>query len=1103
MGRTATVHFVPLRNCLCNLPLSLHAPLAQRGVAPQSLAVHLSFRSTSSNAPHSIYLGWTGLPASVPPVQINQRGNAPSHDRIEIDPQFANMLNVGLAEGMLVNIELLRELPSASTVNVTPLSADDWEILETNAEFVEMFLLNQVRAVKDGMVVGCWVGGTNLVRFVVDSVSPPASPTLLLTSSTELIVAPKTRHAPAPASSKLHDLATPSSTSTSTPASSHSEWAQTARQLLRLLPLELAPSELTTAPENERPGEDALLVSPDLARRVRRAFPLGKITLSWFARPASAEAGGKKGGQDGAAPAGAEEGTAGGSAAAGEGAARPVMADVRVYESAAVASGHAWIGEEVRREIGFKGSEGEFELLRIAAPLSSQAKKARAKEQQAAASPAASTTTSPRMNGTLRPSMHQNLPPPSRSSQQQQPNGLSSSPSKPLPSLSSLPSTSSYSSLPVLAGIDTQLAALESHIVNSLAARTLARPGKGESAPGVLVTGASGAGKTALVKAMAKAMERDSRVLAHTIYVDCAKHADERLPVLKGRFKDWFDEACWHAPSVLVLDNLDRMLAAEVEHADSFPAVHLANTFLSLALPALASRPVILIATAQGSTSLHPLLTTTHLLGETVSLRGPNKTARRDILSALIAAKTSSSSSSSPDQPQQNTLTASSSLNPASVAAITEGYLPADLRDLVDRAVHQAAIRTMRDGESTLSLTPDDFHVAQSGFIPLSLRDVKLQKSEVQWADIGGLHEARKTLRETLEWPTKYGAIFAGCPLRLRSGLLLYGYPGCGKTLLASAVAKECGLNFISVKGPEILNKYIGASEKSVRDLFDCAQAAKPCILFFDEFDSIAPKRGHDSTGVTDRVVNQMLTQMDGAEGLDGVYVLAATSRPDLIDPALLRPGRLDKSILCDMPSASDRLEIMRSAARKIHLSPSVDLSTLASQTAGYSGADLQAVIYNAHLDAIHAQLSASEEAEKEEGEGKENRRRGGGNGEEGEVKYVAIGGEEGEKVLSRAEQASVNKRLELILGAMKEQQRQAAKAKKPAAATATPASRAPTYVEDHHLQKSLSSTRPSVPAEELARLRRIYNEFVSGRSANGLPSGEATDEIGGRATLM
>lgn len=155
-----------------------------------------------------------------------------------------------------------------------------------------------------------------------------------------------------------------------------------------------------------------------------------------------------------------------------------------------------------------------------------------------------------------------------------------------------------------------------------------------------------------------------------------------------------------------------------------------------------------------------------------------------------------------------------STVNPAAISTLTEGYLPADLRDLVDRAIHQAAIRGEEDA---LRLTDDDFKQAQTGFVPLSLREVKLQKAEVQWSDIGGLHETRRVLRETLEWPTKYGPIFANCPLRLRSGLLLYGFPGCGKTLLASAVANECGLNFISVKGPEILNKYIGASEKSVR----------------------------------------------------------------------------------------------------------------------------------------------------------------------------------------------------------------------------------------------------------------------------------------------
>ena len=220
------------------------------------------------------------------------------------------------------------------------------------------------------------------------------------------------------------------------------------------------------------------------------------------------------------------------------------------------------------------------------------------------------------------------------------------------------------------------------------------------------------------------------------------------------------------------------------------------------------------------------------------------------------------------------------------LAGETDGYMPGDLILLVSRARNEALIRAVSETSAqkdldVVQLGRADFNSALKGFTPASLRNVTLQTSTTRFDSIGGLRETRRVLLETLQYPTKYAPIFAQCPLRLRSGLLLYGFPGCGKTLLASAVAGECGLNFISVKGPEILNKYIGASEKSVRDLFERASAARPCVLFFDEFDSIAPKRGHDSTGVTDRVVNQMLTQMDGAEGLEGVYVLAATRRVD------------------------------------------------------------------------------------------------------------------------------------------------------------------------------------------------------------------------------
>ncbi len=186
--------------------------------------------------------------------------------------------------------------------------------------------------------------------------------------------------------------------------------------------------------------------------------------------------------------------------------------------------------------------------------------------------------------------------------------------------------------------------------------------------------------------------------------------------------------------------------------------------------------------------------------------------------------------------------------------------------------------------------------------LPLaSLASMELLKVDTSFSDIGGLKEAKQAVKEALELPSRYAALFQG--RRGSSGLLLYGPPGCGKTLIASAIGKECGMNLISVKGPELLSKYIGQSEQNVREAFEKAAIAQPSVLFFDEFDSIVPRRGSGSTGVTDRLVNQFLCYLDGVEGRGGVYVVAASSRPDHIDPALLRPGRLDKHVFCGLPS--------------------------------------------------------------------------------------------------------------------------------------------------------------------------------------------------------
>ncbi|OQR70525.1 peroxisome biogenesis factor 1-like [Tropilaelaps mercedesae] len=255
-----------------------------------------------------------------------------------------------------------------------------------------------------------------------------------------------------------------------------------------------------------------------------------------------------------------------------------------------------------------------------------------------------------------------------------------------------------------------------------------------------------------------------------------------------------------------------------------------------------------------------------------------------------------------------------------------------------------------------------------AGLTPVSLRGLSVERGAAshgrsehasRWDAVGALEEQKELLREIFLWPIRYPELVAQCPIRPVSGLLLYGMPGTGKTLLASCVAHEADLNFITVQGPELLSKYIGASEQAVRDVFLRAKSAAPCVIFFDEFDSMAPRRGHDSTGVTDRCVNQLLTLLDGVEtDASGVAVLAATSRPDLIDPALLRPGRLDRSIECPQPpDAVSRLSILRALSERLSapLSPEArkDLEEIARRTDGFTGADLQALLFNAQLAAF------------------------------------------------------------------------------------------------------------------------------------------------------
>jgi peroxin-1 len=714
--------------------------------------------------------------------------------------------------------------------------------------------------------------------------------------------------------------------------------------------------------------------------------------------------------------------------------------------------------------------------------------------------------------------------------------------------------------IPNLVGIDPLIEKLQSHLTHSSS---------------VLLTGGLGAGKSNCAQLLAHQLRTD--YLFNTIYFPCRKLVTDetRVSTIKETLNRLFSAAAWGARSggnaIVILDDLDKLCPVETELQvgnDNGRSRHVSESIISIVRQYCSvDTGVVLLATAQAKESLNNVIIGGHIVREIVSLKAPNKDGRRKVLEMLAhkdekpqppqlakpnghafppsptTSRPSTAHRSQPSNgsihhkagPEEDGFVVDPSIDFLDLAGQTDGYMPGDLVLLTSRARNEALIRSVTDDSSSTSeyLTREDYTSALTGFTPASLRNVTLQSSTTTWESIGGLLETRQILLETLQYPTTYAPIFAQCPLRLRSGLLLYGYPGCGKTLLASAVAGECGLNFISVKGPEILNKYIGASEKSVRDLFERAEAARPCVLFFDEFDSIAPKRGHDSTGVTDRVVNQLLTQMDGAEGLSGVYVLAATSRPDLIDPALLRPGRLDKSLLCDMPALEERIDILKAVICKLHLAPSLlstgsegeNLREIAQRTEGHSGADLQAVVYNAQLEAIHDALGDSELGDPtksgNDAKNSSNSNTSGSNKESRIPSFTHFRFGDPNSAPDPSKPLPSSQLTERALIAQKitalqtlrrkqkqmqqqQQQRPGSKAGQEDNETGKEGEgeRTEPQIAWKHIESSLASTRSSISRQERRRLEGIYREFVVGRNGE-MPSGQGGSEIGGRSSLM
>ncbi|MDN5358926.1 MAG: transitional endoplasmic reticulum ATPase, partial [Candidatus Diapherotrites archaeon] len=252
-----------------------------------------------------------------------------------------------------------------------------------------------------------------------------------------------------------------------------------------------------------------------------------------------------------------------------------------------------------------------------------------------------------------------------------------------------------------------------------------------------------------------------------------------------------------------------------------------------------------------------------------------------------------------------------------------------------------------------LKVTRKDFEEALKEVKPSALREVFVEVPSVHWEDVGGLEDVKAKLREAVEWPLRFRESFEAMGIKPPKGILLYGPPGTGKTLLAKAVATESEANFISVKGPEVLSKWVGESERAIREIFTKARQAAPCVVFIDEIDAIAPRRGGEENHVTDRIVNQLLTEMDGISELKDVVVIAATNRPDIVDPSLLRPGRFDRIIYVPPPDENARLEILKVHTRNVPLAEDVDLETIARETENYTGADLEALVREAALTAL------------------------------------------------------------------------------------------------------------------------------------------------------
>jgi transitional endoplasmic reticulum ATPase len=464
---------------------------------------------------------------------------------------------------------------------------------------------------------------------------------------------------------------------------------------------------------------------------------------------------------------------------------------------------------------------------------------------------------------------------------------------------------------------------------------------------GVLLYGPPGTGKTLLAKAVANESDANfTSIQGPEIVSKFVGEAEERL-------RDIFKSAEENAPSIIFIDEIDA-IAPKREEVVGEVEKRIVAQLLTLMDGLKGRGKVVVIGATNRPNALDPALRRPGRFDREIELGVPDKKGRKEIL-----------------QIHTRSMPLEKDVNLDELASMTHGYVGADLAALA----REAAMKTLRrilprinlEDETipveileSLIVTRKDFMDGFKEVQPTAMREVMIEIPNVHWDDIGGLDDLKKELREAIEWPLKYPEMFRRMGIKPPRGIFMYGPPGTGKTLLAKAVANESEANFISIKGPEIFSKWVGESEKAIREIFRKARQAAPCIIFFDEMDAVAPRRGMDvGSHVTETVVNQLLTEMDGLEELKDVVVIAATNRPDMVDPALLRPGRFDKLIMISAPDLGTRKRIFEVHTKKVPIAKDVDLDKLAKQAEGYSGADIEAVVREAALNALRENKQA------------------------------------------------------------------------------------------------------------------------------------------------